>query len=200
MTRIVLGILFINILFCQQNRVFGQVLSYQNDSMFINNVYVNETTPKSTFDSLFNSLGKIKVRKSEHRIDSTSNKKAKETTWYYRDKGIFIRKYSDNDNQISFGIKFVRDSDRKKDSLKKLKKEFVGKLYIGKDLITPGANHDELNRLKSSSLSIAKLNFGDYESILGGDLLYKQNIIRISFDSEKETLKSIFIHHNFKER
>jgi len=182
------------------NLIFCQELSYQNDSMFIEKFYVNELTTKATFDSLFQSTGKIKKRKSKFRIDNITNKKAKEVTWYYSDLGISIKKYSDRLDQISFGIKLGKDSKRREDDLKKLKRNFSGKLYIGDDLLNDKRNFSDLETLKSSIFSISKLTFGSYESILGGDLFYKQNTIRLSFDSQKNKLKSIFIHHNFKER
>ena len=43
-------------------------------------------------------------------------------------------------------------------------------------------------------------SLGTNSTIIGGDIIYEQNVIRLSFDSKTKKLKSVFIGHNFKDR
>ena len=38
------------------------------------------------------------------------------------------------------------------------------------------------------------------QRIIGGDIIYEKNIIRLSFDQKTREMNAVYIHHNFKER
>src|SRR5689334_3961981 len=87
----------------------AQKLQYQNDSLYINNFYVDAQTTKATLDSLLNVKGKTKTSKDNDRINPATGKKVVLTTDYYYNLGLFFRRYDYDMTKLSVGIKLYRD-------------------------------------------------------------------------------------------
>src|SRR5258706_16344025 len=108
----------------------GQRIAYLHDSLFVNSLYVDAQTNKSTLDSLLNSKAKTRTSKDDDTINPATGKKVIRTTLFYYDLGLFFRKYDYDTTKLSVGIKLYRDSDPKEDRRKELTEIFKGQLYI----------------------------------------------------------------------
>ena len=178
----------------------GQKIEYRHDSLFVNNFYVDAQTTKATIDSLLNTKGKTKTSKDNDKLNPTTGKKVVRTTDFYYDLGLFFRKYDYDTTKLSVGIKLYRDTDPKEDKQSELTETFKGQLFIADNYINDKRTIEQLQQLKNCSVTIDQASLGSYSTIIGGDIIYEQNIIRLSFDRKTKELKSVFIHHNFKDR
>jgi hypothetical protein len=91
-------------------------------------------------------------------------------------------------------------TDLKEDRQDELTEPFKGELYIGGHYINDKRTPEQLKQLENCSVTLSIARLGSYSSLIGGDIIYMQNIIRLMFDSKTKELKSVFIHHNFKDR
>jgi hypothetical protein len=194
--RIIITILLSFIYFI----VSGQKIEYRHDSLFVNNFYVDAQTSKSIIDSLLNTKGKIKISKDNDKVNPATGKKGVQTTDFYYDLGLFFRWYDYDTTQLSVGIKLYRDTDPKEDRQHVLAEPFKGQLYIADNYMNDKRASKQLQELKNCSVTVTQASIGSYSTIIGGDIVYEQNIIRLSFDSKTSELKSVYIHHNFKDR
>ncbi|MEJ8843999.1 hypothetical protein WG954_16520 [Lacibacter sp. H375] len=178
----------------------GQKIEYRHDSLFVNNFYVDAQTNKATVDSLLNTKGKTKTSKDNDKINPATGKKVVRTTDFYYDLGLFFRRYDYDTTKLSVGIKLSRDTDQKEDKQSELTEPFKGQLFIADNYINEKRTIEQLQQLKNCSVTVSQASLGSYSTIIGGDIIYEQNIIRLSFDKKTKELKSVFIHHNFKDR
>ncbi len=178
----------------------AQKVEYRNDSLFLNNYYVDALTSKVTLDSLLKIVGKLKKSTDKYKNNFATGKKVKLTTVYYYTRGLYFCKYDYDTTKISIGIKLFINTDKKEDREIKLSEPFVGQLIIADNIMNDKRKVEQLNNLKNCSVTINKVNLGSYSRILGGDLIYQQNVIRLSFYKNTKELTAVFIHHNFKDR
>jgi len=178
----------------------AQKIEYRHDSLFVNRFYVDAQTSKSTIDKLLGSKGKTKKSKDNNKINPATGKKVVRTTDFYYDLGLFFRRYDYDTSKLSVGIKLYRDTDPKEDRQSELTEPFKGELFIADNYINDKRTLEQLNQLKNCSVTMSSVSLGSFSSIIGGDIVYLQNIIRLSFDKKTRQLNAIFIHHNFKDR
>ena len=178
----------------------GQRIEYRHDSLFINNYFVDAQVSKPTLDSILSSKGKLKISKDEFKINQVTGKKVICTTFFYYEKGLFFRKYDNDASKLSVGIKLYHYTDKKQDRQSELNDIFKGQLYIAENFINDKVSIAQLKKLNNCSVTVSQLSFGSYSSIIGGDIIYELNVIRLSFDKKTNELKAVFIHHNFKDR
>jgi hypothetical protein len=108
--------------------------------------------------------------------------------------------YEYSTTKPSVGIKLYRDKDRKEDRQSESTEPFAGELFIADNYINDKRTIGQLRQLKNCSVTISTVSSGSYSSLIGGDIIYLENIIRLLFDSKTSELTSVFIHHNFKDR
>ncbi|MFD2920199.1 hypothetical protein ACFS6H_10795 [Terrimonas rubra] len=178
----------------------GQKVEYRHDSLFVNNFYVDAQTNKTTIDSLLGVKGKTKTSKDSYKINPATGKKVLRTTYFYYTLGLFFRYYDYDTVKLSVGIKLHRDTDTKRDKREELSETFAGQLYIADNYINDKRKIEELKHLKNCSVTVDQASLGYYSKIIGGDIIYGENIIRLTFDSNTTELKAVYIHHNFKDR
>ncbi len=178
----------------------GQKIEYRHDSLFVNSFYVDAQTSKSTIDSLLSAKGKTKTSRDNDKINPGTGKKVLRTTDFYYDLGLFFRRYDYDTTKLSVGIKLYRDTDPKEDRQSELTEPFKGELYIADNYINDKRTLEELQQLKNCNVTTSNVSLGSYSSLIGGDIMYRQNIIRLSFERKTSELKAVFIHHNFKDR
>jgi hypothetical protein len=178
----------------------AQKIEYRQDSLFVNNFYVDAQTSKSTIDSLLKAKSKTKTSKDKDKVNPSTGKKAIETTYFYYDLGLYFRKYDYDTTILSVGIKLYRATDARDDRRNQLTKPFTGELYIADNYINDKRTLEQLNELKNCSVTVTSVSFGSYSQVIGGDIMYQESIIRISFDRLTDELTGVFIHHNFKDR
>jgi hypothetical protein len=187
------------VIFAICSDIYGQTIEYRNDSLFVNNYYANAQTSKSTLDSLLKSIGQTKKSKADYP-KCYSDRKVVRTTYFYYDLGLFFRKYDCDTSKLSVGIKLYNDSDRKYDKKNgELTNTFKGILLIGGDTINGLRDIQDLEKMKYCKVTISKVTAGSYTRIIGGDIIYSKNFIRLSFDSKTDQLTYVYIHHNFHE-
>lgn len=180
--------------------VNAQRIEYRHDSLFVNSFYVDAQTSKSALDSLLAAKGKTKTSRDEYKINPSTGKKVVQETDFYYDLGLFFRRYDYDTSKLSVGIKLYRDTDAKEDRRDELTGPFKGELYIAGNYINDKRTPGQLQQLKNCRVTTSSISLGSYSSLLGGDIIYMQNIIRLAFDGKTSELKSVFIHHNFKDR
>ncbi len=179
--------------------VSGQRIEYRNDSLLVNDIYVNAQTTKTKLDSLLKSVSKAKKSKSDIPKCDNPNKKVVRTTYFYYDLGLFFRKYDCDTSKLSVGIKLYNDSDGKYDKkYNELTNTYQGQLIIAGNIMNGKRELQELEQMNNCKVTISKLTFGSFSRILGGDLIYTKNLIRLSFDSKTNKLTYVYIHHNFQ--
>ncbi|MBX2978728.1 MAG: hypothetical protein KF905_05475 [Flavobacteriales bacterium] len=177
----------------------GQNITHRNDSLFINDFYVNPQITKSTLDSLLASTSKAKKSKGNTPPCPNSDKKVTRTTYFYYELGIFLRKYDCDTSKFSLGIKLYHDSDRKYDKRSgELTNTFSGELLIADNEIHDKREISELQAMDNVTVTISKLEIGIISSVIGGDIVSVRDFIRLSFDSKTDQLTHVYIHHNFR--
>lgn len=178
----------------------GQKIEYRHDSLFVNNFLVDAKTTKTTLDSLLNAKGKTKTSKDNNKINPATGKKVVRITDFYYEQGLFFRRYDYDTAQLSVGIKLYRDTDKKEDRENELTEPFKGELFIADNFINDKRTIEQLQLLKNCSVTRSYVSLGTYSYPIGGDIIYLQSVIRISFDKKTNELTDVFIHHNFKDR
>lgn len=178
----------------------GQKIEYRNDSLFVNNFFVDAQTTKTILDSLLNAKGKTKTSRDHDKLNPATGEKVLQTTYFYYEKGLFFRRYDYDTTQLSVGIKLYRDTDKKEDKENELTEPFTGELFIADNFVNDKRTIQQLQLLKKCSVTTSYVSLGSYSYLLGGDIIYQKSIIRISFDKKTNELTNVFIHHNFKDR
>jgi hypothetical protein len=179
---------------------FGQKIEYRHDSLYVNNYFVDAQISKVTLDSLLGAISKTKTSKDDYTISPVTGKKVIRTTYFYYDLGLFFRKYNHDISKLSIGIKLYRDNEPKKDKESELKETFRGQLFIAENLINDKRKIEQLKKMENCTVTASQATLGSYSMLIGGDIFYEKNVIRLSFDSKTSELKEVFIHHNFKDR
>jgi hypothetical protein len=179
---------------------YGQKVEYRHDSLFINDYFVDAQTGNPTLDSLLESKGKTRRSTDKYSIDSSTGKKLKLTTRSYNDLGLLFRRYDDDPTKLSVRIKLYRETDAKRERKDELTETFGGELYIAGNYLNGKRTLAQLKELRNCTVTTSSISFGSYTGLLGGDIVYGENVIRLAFDKQTSELISVFIHHNFKER
>lgn len=176
----------------------GQNIVYRNDSLFVNNFYVNASTSKLDFDSLLAKAGKEKF--SKDKDNPPTGRKVKQTTYYYHDLGLFFRKYAYDTTKLSIGIKLYPYYSNKEEANNGMPgRSFSGQLFIAENLINNKRQVSALQKMKGCTVTVSEVSYGSHKTIIGGELIYQQNIIRLAFDKQTRELTEVFIHHNSTE-
>jgi hypothetical protein len=178
----------------------SQKIEYRHDSLFVNTCYVDAQTSKPTLDSLLNSKGKTKTSRDKDKINPATGKKVVQTTHFYYDKGLFFRRYDYDTGKLSVGIKLYSATEKKEEKQNELTIPFNGSLFIADNYINDKRTIEQLQLLKNCRVEVTYISIGSYSHPLGGDIIYQQNIIRLSFDKNTKELTDVFIHHNFKDQ
>lgn len=179
----------------------GQKVEYRNDSLFIDNVYVDAQTPKDTLDKILNETGKIRKFKKAFQKHPLSEKKVKRTTIYYLDLGLSFTQYKYDKTKLSVVIRLHPYSNSKLEANAATGKLYSGQLFIGENYINNKRHLADLQGLENCKVTVKKAFFGvrNDERIIEGNIIYQQNIIKLSFDPSTEQLTSVSIHHNFEQ-
>ena len=123
---------------------FAQKVEYRNDSLYINNLFVDAQTNASTLDSVLNAKGKTKKSKSSFKENQITGKKVVQTTRFYYDLGLFFRTYDNDSTQLSVGVKLYRDTDKREEKQSELTEPFKGQLFIADNFINDKRSIEEL--------------------------------------------------------
>ncbi len=184
--------------------VAGQKIEYLNDSLFINDFFIDALTPKSIIDKILNETGKTTKSKSKFRKNPTTGKNVKEKTVIYLNNGLYFRWYDYDSTKLSIAIRLHAYTNGKDEANYGIPGNlFQGKLFIAGNYLNDKRLVADLQKLENCKVTIEEVSLGaspGIRKIIGGDIVYKENIIRLSFDPSIEQLTTVLIHHNFKDR
>lgn len=106
----------------------GQVISFHDDSLKINKVYIDAHTTAKQLDALLGAKHSKVKAKSDLNIKTHTGVKVKQVTLYYPTLGIAFRTYKDDPSKYSLSIKIANTSDASDEFDGKLIQLFTGYL------------------------------------------------------------------------
>lgn len=186
---------FISVLFhiC----VTGQVISFYNDSLKINKIYINAHTTPKQLDLLLGAKHSTVKTKSDLLINTHTGKKIKQVTLYYPTLGLSFCTYEDDPAKYSFSIMLSPSSTPHNVFEKKLKKPFSGYLFIASNDLTRKTSIDDFKRMENVSVSFQEVSHGNENEIKGGEIFYQKDRIRLSVDGSTKDVTAIHFYHHY---
>lgn len=173
--------LFIIFFYCSFISI-GQRIDFKNDSLFVNNYFVNWTTSKSTLDSLLKVDGKEKKRIGKYKPGT--KEPYKWTSYSYDKLGLIFGKNDYDTISLTLAVKLNRNSNPTVDANNMSTRIFKGKFFIDDILMNDIKNIDQLQKLKKFSLT----------GNIVYNLIYKKRQIRVLTDFQTGELTCIFIY------
>lgn len=173
----------------------AQKIECRNDSLFINQYYINILTPLHVFDSLLNDKAKVKSLKG--KTGSSTEQRSIITNLTYKKLGIVISKANADSAGFSMGIKLQRNSNGEVDFNNLPTDIFKGELYIGGNYLNDKKTIEQLQQLQNCTLDYKQTDLTmQYSpvSIIIGKLNYLKKSYRLLFDSKTAQLTCIFVH------
>jgi len=169
----------------------GQRVDFRNDSLFINNIFVNWMTSKSTLDSLLHDKGKLK--KTTGKYIPGTNQPAKWTKIIYNKKGLIFSKNEYDTSSLLVAIKLYKNMNPEVDRNNMSTKTFNGDLFIDINYMNDKRRIDQLQKLTNCLVSYKESTFASHTGIVICNILYQKREIRALFDFQTNNLTCIFI-------
>jgi len=182
---------FVIALFLLPFLVKGQRIDFRNDSLFINNYYVDRMTSKITLDSLMNDKGKLKKVAGKHRPGSKET--LKWTKIIYKEAGLIFSKPDDDSSTLSVAIKLHKNTNPEVDRNNMPTNTFNGDLFIDINYMNDKRKISELQKLKNCSVSFKESPFASHTGIVSCTISYQKREIRALFDFQTNELTCLFI-------
>lgn len=170
----------------------GQRVDFRNDSLFINTIFVNATSSKSTLDSLLEEKGKqvTILGKYMHGV----NQKTKWTKIIYNKKGLIFSKNEFDSSNLSLAVKLYKNTDPEVDRNNMSTKSFHGELFIDTNYLNDKRRIDQLQKLSNCLVSYKESTFLSHTGIINCNIFYRKREIRALFDFQTNNLTCIFIN------
>jgi hypothetical protein len=184
-------ITFLIVLFHVSFSAMGQRVDFRNDSLFINNIFINWTTSKSTLDSLLHDKGKVK--KAIAKYIPGTNQPAKWTQIIYNKKGLIFRKSEHDTSSLLVAIKLYKNMNPEVDQTIMSTKTFNGDLFIDINYMNDKRRIDQLKKLTNCLVSYKESTSDSHPAIIFCNILYQKRKIRALFDYQTNDLTCIFI-------
>jgi hypothetical protein len=172
----------------------AQKIECRNDSLFINQYYINKSTPRYVFDSLLNS--KASIKSVTGKTVSATKRRATITRFIYKKIGIQITNSDADSAGLTIGIKLQRNSNNEVDFNNMSTEVFKGQLYVGGNY-NDKKTIEQLQQLPNCTLDSKRTSFnmqGTPVSLILGRLSYLSKTYQLYFDSKTAELTCIFIH------
>jgi hypothetical protein len=165
---------------------------FRNDSLFINTIFVNATTSKSTLDSLLEEKGKqvTTLGKYIHGANQTT----KWTKIIYNKKGLIFSKNELETSNLLLAIKLYKNTNSEVDQNNMSTKTFTGELFVDINYMNDKRTIDQLQKLDNCKVSYKESTFLSHTGILYCNILYRKREIRALFDFQTNNLTCIFIN------
>lgn len=176
----------------------GQVISFHDDSLKINKINIDAHTTAKQLDKLLGAKhSKVKL-KSDLNIKTHTGIKVKQVAYYYSSLGLAFRTYKDDPLKYSFSIKLSDASDGSDEFDGKLDKPFSGYFFLASNVMTGHKTVDDIKQMKNVAVSFQESYPGGKKTIIGGEILYQKDIIRLSVDKKTQEITALHFYHNFK--
>jgi hypothetical protein len=183
---------FIILFFHFSLSVIGQRIDFRNDSLFINNLFVNGHTNKSTFDSLLGDKGKEKEMEGKHKPGAKETV-IKWTKITYKDLGLIFTKNDYDPATLAIGVKLHKNSNPDVDWNNMPTKIFKGELYIDNNYMNDKRTIGQLNKLENCTVNCQQSTFAGRTGIVNCNIICLDKEIRALFDFQTNELTCIFI-------
>jgi hypothetical protein len=172
----------------------GQRIDFRNDSLFVNNYFIHNSTGKLTLDSLLQSKGKVRDRLSNHVYPGT-DKRMRSETYTYSSKGLIFRRNKDHDTaQLSISIKLRRNQNWVADQNIMPTETFKGELFIDENYMNDKKTMSQLQKLKSCTVTYTEHMFSSGRTVaIFGNIQCRQRPIRLIFDIQVNEMTCVFI-------
>lgn len=176
----------------------GQVISFHDDSLKINKTYIDARITAKQLDLLLGTKHGTLKTKSDLQIKTHTGIKVKQVTYYYPSLGLYFRTYKDDASKFALGLKLTDAPDPKDEIIQKLIKPFAGYLFIVGNDMSRYKTAEEIKLLPNVSVSFQESYPDGKRTIVGGEILYQKDIIRLSIDKKTQEITAIYFYHNFK--
>ncbi|MEP6795790.1 MAG: hypothetical protein ABJB16_15780 [Saprospiraceae bacterium] len=176
----------------------GQVISFHDDSLKINKIYIDARITPKQLDLLLGAKHTKLKTKSDVQIKTHTGIKVKQVTYYYPALGLYFRTYKDDASKFALGLKLTNAIDPKDEVIQKLIKPFAGYLFIVGNDMARYKSVNEIKLLPNVSVSFQESYPDGKKTIVGGEILYQKDIIRLSIDKKTQEITAIYFYHNFK--
>lgn len=170
----------------------GQKIEFKHDSLFINSLYVNGFTSKSTLDSLLNSKSKEEKKKGKHFSDSSEIMNL--TIYKYKKDGLIFSKNDNDISKLSIALKLYKNSDPFVDQNNMPTNTFKGTLYIDDNFMNDKRHINQLQKLKNCTVTFKESSFNSQTGIIGCNIKYLNRPISVLFDFKTNEMTCIFIN------
>ena len=169
----------------------GQRVDFRNDSLFINTIFVNQTTSKSTLDSLL--LDKGKLIKTIGKSMPGTNQPPTWTKIIYKKKGLIFSKNDYDTSNLLVAIKLYKNTNPDVDQNNMSTKAFNGELFIDINYMNDIKRIEQLQKLSNCLVTYKESTFASHTGIVSCNILYRTRAIRALFDFQTNDLTCIFI-------
>lgn len=177
----------------------AQVISFRDDSLMINKVWIDASTTPKELDLLLGSKHKTVKTKSRVHVNTQTPIEIRQRSLIYPTLGLCLTTYEDDSSKYSFSIYLALPTKPHDKPEKKLKKPFTGYLFIASNDLSRKTSIDAFNQMKNVSVSFQEVNHGKVTEIKGGEIFYKEDRIRLNVDVKTKEVTAVHFYHHLKE-
>ncbi len=190
----ILSIPFITACLTIYSTAAAQTIDYRNDSLFINNSFVDSKISTSQLNNLLHSKGRTAISKDE---DIITGKTTTVTSVFFDSLGIFFRKYKHNRNALTIWIKLKDQTGKGKEGVYELPGSYKGSLVIIGNEMIGKITATQLQHLKNCTVMFRGLRTSSGECISEGEISDGESVITFYFDASCGEVSAITIdlHH-----
>jgi hypothetical protein len=164
----------------------------RNDSLFINNFFVNGYTNKSTLDSILVDKGKEKELAGKHKL-GTKEAVINWTEVIYKKLGLIFTKNDYNPISLGIAVKLHKNLNPAVDWNNMPTKTFKGELFIDNNYMNDKRTIDQLKKMENCTVSYQVSSFAGHTGIISCNIICLDKDIRALFDFQTNELTCIFI-------
>ena len=150
--------LFILLLITSHSSSHCQRIDFRNDSLFINNFYINQNTAKRILDSLLEEKGKLKIINAKF-FPGTRTVIRWQKIKYPKRRIHFSTKLNDSLPRLSITIKLHRYKNPEIERGSIPVKPFKGNLYIGHNYMNDKLTLEQLQGITNCTLQYKVSNY-----------------------------------------
>lgn len=171
---------------------YSQKINFKNDSLFINDFYVDGYTNKTTLDRLLNSNGKQKKKTGKYKPGTKQISNL--VSYTYKKLGLIFTKNDDEISTLSIAVKLYRNTTPSIDHSNMPTNTFGGELFIAENYMNDKRQIAQLEKLKNCTVTFKQWNSSSQAVVISCDIIYQERPIRLLFDAASHKMTCIFIH------
>ena len=185
-------IVLLSVCICFSFTGFSQKIDFRNDSLFVNNYYLDGYTNKATLDSLLETKGKEK--KHIGKWKPGTKERIHYLNYTYKRLGLQFTKNDYEPEKMSVSIKLYKNSGSFQYQNPDIYGTFKGALFIAENYLNDKRKIEDLQRLKNCTITYEESTVNSHTIISFCKIIYKNRIIVVLFDYETNELTNVFIN------